>query len=94
MCERAGGHNAAVTRTERAELEQRRSGLPTRSVCVVEQEGGGGDFHASLIASEFRANLSEAMLLEQWQCDFSPVSAALFSVKLLAPKPLAANTAF
>lgn len=50
--------------------------------------------HADLIASEFRANLSETVLLELWQCDFSPMSAALFLAKLLALQPLAANTAF
>lgn len=68
--------------TEWAELGQRRSGLPARSVCVAQQ----GGFHGGLIASEFRTNLSEAVSLELWQCDFSPVSAALFLAKLLAPK--------
>lgn len=73
-----------------AKLEQRRSGLSARSVCVAQQ----GVFRADLIASEFKANLGEAVLLELWQCDFSPMSAALFLAKLLAPQPLAANTAF
>lgn len=71
-------------------LELKRSGLSARSVCIAQE----GVFHANVIASEFRANLCKAVLLELWQCDFSPVSAALFLAKLLATPLLAANTAF
>lgn len=47
-------------------------------------------FHGGLVASECRSRWSRSF----GSGDFSPVSASLFSVKLLAPPPLPANTAF